>query len=110
MATSNRATGSAAGYTLTAEPSSVSPGAPLTVSWTAARGAVFRGLGCLFRAGDPDGDHLWWSYTGGTTSGSIPLTAPGSSGEYEFGYFLQKGNELVATSNRVTVDGGGGLS
>ncbi|MDQ3622275.1 MAG: hypothetical protein M3463_07280 [Verrucomicrobiota bacterium] len=49
---------SAAGFTLTAEPSSVSPGAPLAVSWTAPEGRSAEDWVALFHAGAPDGEHL----------------------------------------------------
>ena len=95
------------GYTLSASPSTVSPGASLSVSWTAPSGRPSTDWVGLYRVGDPDGSFLWWSYTNGTASGSRSVAAPSQTGQYEFRYFLQDGYTLAARSNPVTVEGGG---
>ncbi|HEV3028254.1 MAG TPA: hypothetical protein VG457_11815, partial [Planctomycetota bacterium] len=46
---------------------------------------------------------LTWQYTGGATSGGLQFTASGTSGSYEFRYFLNNSATKVATSNTVTV-------
>ncbi|MDQ3621983.1 MAG: PQQ-dependent sugar dehydrogenase, partial [Verrucomicrobiota bacterium] len=103
-----RLVGPATAFTLTASPSSVPPGATLTVSWTAPEGRPSNDWVGLYAAGDPDdGAFLWRTYTDGTSSGSADISAPESSGEYEFRYFLEDGYTLAARSNTVTVQADG---
>jgi len=33
--------------------------------------------------------YVWWTYTGANVSGTVPLTAPGTPGTYEFRYLLK---------------------
>jgi endonuclease/exonuclease/phosphatase family metal-dependent hydrolase len=53
--------------------------------------------------GQLDTIFISWQYTGGASSGSLPFTAPGSAGQYEFRYFTNGTYNRVATSNTVTV-------
>jgi photosystem II stability/assembly factor-like uncharacterized protein len=90
-------------YTLTASPSTVAPGATLTVNWMAPSGRPATDWIGLYRVGDPNTSYLWWSYTQGATQGSFTLTAPSQAGKYEFRYLQNNGYTDVARSNVVTV-------
>src|SRR5207249_4096937 len=89
-------------YSLTASPTSVVAGTPLTVSWTAPAGRPTTDWVGLFKA-DGSNTRVWWQYTGGTPSGSYTLAAPQDTGQYEFRYSLENGNAVAATSGIVTV-------
>src|SRR5439155_13588046 len=88
--------------TLTASPTTVTVGGPLTVSWTAPAGRPTTDWVGLFKA-DGSNTRVWWQYTGGTPSGSYTLAAPQDTGQYEFRYSLENGNTVAATSGIVTV-------
>ncbi len=92
-------------YTLVASPTTVAPGGILTVTWTAPPGRPSSDWVALYRVGDPDDANLWYTYTGGTTSGSSSATAPSETGQYDFRYFLEDGYDRATTSNQVTVVG-----
>jgi hypothetical protein len=98
----------AATYTLDASPGSVAPGGPLTVHWTAPAGRPSTDWIALYKVGNPNTAYGWWQYTQGAASGTFNLTAPALSGQYEFRYLQNNGFTSVATSNTVTVTGGGG--
>jgi Galactose oxidase-like, Early set domain/Viral BACON domain len=91
-------------YTLTASPSTVAPGGPLTVSWTAPSGRPTTDWIGLYRVGDPNTSYLSWVYTNGATSGSSSFSAPTQGGQYEFRYLPDNGYTDVARSNAVTVN------
>jgi hypothetical protein len=99
---------SGAGYTLTATPSTVSVGASITVAWTAPAGSATNDWVGLFQVGAANTAYISFQYTGGATTGSFSLAAPGSAGQYEFRYLLQNAYTSVATSNAVTVSSGSG--
>jgi len=104
MATSNRVTvGGAANYTLAASPTSVNPGAIVTVTWTAPAGSAASDWIGMYRVGAIDGAYIAWKYTGGSASGSMTFAAPSESGDYDFRYFINGGSIKKATSNKVTV-------
>jgi hypothetical protein len=92
---------------LVASPSTVLPGAPLNISWTAPSGQAASDWIGLYKVGSGNTAVLWWQYTGGATSGSFQLNAPNQVGQYQFRYLLQDGYTDAATSNTVTVDAGG---
>ena len=92
---------------LVASPSTVLPGAPLNISWTAPSGQAASDWIGLYHVGAGNTAVLWWQYTGGATSGSFQLNAPNQVGQYQFRYLLQDGYTDAATSNTVTVDAGG---
>jgi hypothetical protein len=89
-------------YTLTAAPATVSPGGGLTVTWSAPSGRPANDWVGLFVVGAPNTSYLWYSFTGGATSGTVNLTAPAQTGQYEFRYLLLNGYTSIATSNTVT--------
>ena len=89
-------------YTLTAAPATVSPGGGLSITWSAPSGRPANDWVGLFLVGAPNTSYLWYSFTGGATSGSVNLTAPVQTGQYEFRYLLLNGYTSVATSNTVT--------
>jgi subtilisin family serine protease len=89
-------------YTLTATPSTVSPGGGLSVNWSAPSGRPTNDWIGLFQVGAPNTSYVWYSFTGGATSGSFNLPAPAQAGTYEFRYLLQNGYTSIATSGAVT--------
>ena len=83
-----------AGYMLTATPSTVAPGASVTVEWSAPAGSSAHDWIGLYREGEPDNhNYLWpfWFYTNGSTSGSRTLTMPSEPGRYVLRYLLNNG-------------------
>jgi len=97
--------------TLTASPTAVQPGAPLTVSWQAS-GTVnakdwigLDWIGLYLRSQTDNRQFVpnAWRYTNGTPSGSLTVSAPMTSGTYEFRYLLNDGYTSVAMSPPVTV-------
>ena len=101
-ATSNIVTVSAPStpFTLTATPSSVTPGGTIAVSWTAPSSRTSRDWIALYMVG---GGLLASGYTGGTAGGTVNFTAPAAPGQYEFRYLMNDSLVLAATSNTVTV-------
>ena len=96
---------SATAYTVTAGATSASGGAPLSVDWTAPAGHSASDWVALVKMGDPNTAYVWWQPTGAGTSGTFNLTAPTTSGDYEFRYLLNGGYTDVARSAKVTVSG-----
>jgi len=92
------------GFTLTASPSTVGAGEPVTVTWTAPNGRPETDWVALYRVGDSNFDYIVWEYTGGATSGSFTISAPSEAGQYEFRYLLEDGFTSVTASNVVTVN------
>ena len=99
-------------FSLTASPSVVTSGGPLTVSWVAPSGRGCIGGGdwvAIYGVGDPDNtgaanghSDLWYEHLCGAASGTFTLSAPTGPGEYEFRYLV--GDTAVARSNPVTVN------
>jgi hypothetical protein len=95
---------------ISANPSAVAPGSPLTVNWTAPNGRSTLGGGdwiALRRVGDPENASggFWFAHLDGASSGSLVLGAPAQPGEYEFRYMVEA--TAVARTRPVTVTGGG---
>jgi hypothetical protein len=98
-------------FSLTASPSLVTSGGPLTVNWVAPSGQGCNGGGdwiAIFRVGDPDftgaangHSDLWYEHLCGATSGTWTLKAPTQPGQYEFRYMV--GGTSVAHSSPITV-------
>jgi hypothetical protein len=84
------------GFSVTTSPSSAAPGQLLTVAWTAPGGRAATDWVGLFPSGGPAGSEVWWTYTGGSPTGSARLAAPGV-GTYEVRYLLQDGYQVGAT-------------
>lgn len=89
-------------YTITAGKTTVAAGDQLTVSFTASPGGRLDWI-AIFRKGDSNFAYGWWTYTGGATSGTRTLTAPGQAGQYEFRYLLEDEVTDTARSSLVTV-------
>ena len=107
VAASNRVTVNTlnpADFTLTANPSTVTPGGPLSVTFTAPPGRHALDWISLYKVGDPNRSYGWWQYTGGAESGTFNLTAPLEAGQYEFRYLLENQYTSIKTSNTVTVE------
>lgn len=90
-------------YAVSAAPVTVGPGGTWTVSWSAPSGRPANDWVGLFAAGAPNTTYLWYAFTGGSTSGSLTVTAPTQTGQYEFRYLLQNGYTDAARSSPVTV-------
>jgi len=90
----------AAGVTLTA-PSSVAPGATLSVTWNAGTGASPKDWISLFKAGAANTAYGEWHYTGGAASGTMSFTAPATPGTYQLRYLVNDGYVSVATSDVI---------
>ncbi|MGH2669863.1 MAG: hypothetical protein ACRDH5_12250, partial [bacterium] len=91
-------------YTVTVTPSTVAPGGVLTVRWTAPTPtSVYDWLGLYPVGGDPKTSYTWWTYTGGTASGSRTLTVPTTPGSYEVRYLLNDGYTEAAKSQALQV-------
>ena len=97
-------------YSLTASPTSVSPGGSVTVTWGAPAGSSTTDWVGMFKAGASDSAYIAWKYTGGTASGSTTMTAPTGGGQYEFRYFLNNGFSRGAVSNQFSVTVGYSLT
>ena len=99
-------------FSLTASPSVVTSGGPLTVNWVAPSGRGCIGGGdwiAIYRVGDPDNtgaanghSDLWYEHLCGATSGTFTLSAPPQPDQYEFRYLV--GDTAVARSSPVTVN------
>jgi hypothetical protein len=96
--------------TFTAIPDSVAPGEDVEVSWTG--GVSTRDWFGLYKI--PEGnlfDKYHWAYTSScastvgpvAVSGSCTVTMPTELGTYEFRLFANDSEQLLATSNQVTV-------
>ncbi len=92
-------------YTLSANPSTVSPGGSINVSWTAPAGRPATDWVGLYKSNDPDANFISWQYTNGAAAGTTAFVAPAAGGDYEFRYFLEDGFSRTARSNTVTVSG-----
>ncbi|HEX8267630.1 MAG TPA: BACON domain-containing carbohydrate-binding protein, partial [Pyrinomonadaceae bacterium] len=90
-------------YTLTANPSVVTPGAPMTVSFTAPSGSSTVDWVGLYAVGTANTQYLSGGATNGQTSGTFNLNAPTQPGQYEFRYMLNNSFTSIVTSNVVTV-------
>src|SRR5207237_944773 len=91
---------------LTAFPSTVPGGSPLTVSWVAPVNPSPMDWIALYKVGDPNTAYGTWFYTGGAATGSQTIAAPYAPGQYEFRYLVNNSFTSVATSNTVTVTPG----
>lgn len=91
-------------YSLTPSATSAGAGGALSISWTAPVGSSYFDWVGLFRVGDPNTGERWYSYTQGSTSGTLNLTAPLTPGQYEFRYFQNNGRSDVKRSATITVN------
>jgi hypothetical protein len=89
-------------YSVAPSANTVAPGSQLAVSWTASTGQRNDYIE-LYRAGDSNANALWWIGTGGASSGTVTLSAPSATGQYEFRYVLEDEVTDVARSSQVTV-------
>jgi hypothetical protein len=107
VATSNAAIVSGGvGHSLTASPSTPSPGQSLTVTWTAPSERPTTDWIGLYKVGDPDTVYISWQYGGGGQYGSTTyFSAPSQAGHYEFRYFIENSYTRMAASNRIIVGG-----
>ena len=93
-------------YTLSATPTTVAPGATITVNWTAPSGSSSLDWIGLYPEGEAENrNYLWpfWFYTNGVTSGSRSLAMPTTPGRYVFRYLLNNGWTSTAQSGVITV-------
>ena len=95
-------------FNLTASPTSLHAGAPLTVNWSAT--PVNNDWIGLYGVGDSDEQFIWWAYTGDSASGSFTVDAPSPAGQYEFRYFTNNTFQQAAVSNTVNSQIPGGYA
>ncbi len=95
----------AANYTLVPRSTSATPGAQVTVDWTAPANSSAKDWLGWFKTGVPNSsyDPPRWRYTGGAASGSYTITAPDTPGSYEFRYLINDSYTPTAISQTVTV-------
>ncbi len=100
-------TNAAPAYTLTASPSTVTPGSGVSVCWTAPSGRPRTDwIGLYVVGGSSTNYSLGWRYTEGASSGCFTFPAPTQPGRYEFRYFLNNSYNEAAWSNVFTVTAG----
>lgn len=92
-----------ADYALSASPSTITPAGTIHVTWTAPSGRPTSDRISLFSLGAPNSSPITSHLTGGTTSGSLNLTAPTNAGSYECRYLLGGTHTDVARSSLITV-------
>lgn len=104
---------STSGYMVLASPVSIAPGGIVTVSWKAPSNHSAKDWIGLFLVGMPTAGNTYISYryVPAGTSGILTFTAPTTSisQTYEFRYLLNDGYSPAASSNALTVSGGGAL-
>ena len=113
LATSNiTVTGGCTGGNLSASPTSVGPGASVTVTWSGICAPSGTDWIALAVPGAHNTTYLAFRYTTGSASGSVPFTIPASAapGTYELRLFSNGGYTRLATSNITVVAGCGSLS
>ena len=91
--------------TITASPTTVVPGASVTVNWSGIAAPATADWIGLFVPGAPNTSYLAWRYTTGAASGSVPLMLPSSlaAGTYELRLFANNGLTRLAVSSSITV-------
>jgi len=82
-------------------PGPVTPGASVTVNWTAPSGHSARDFIGLYRVGDPT--LLLPKFITAGTTGTVTFTMPSVPGQYEFHYLVPPIKTRVASSNVITV-------
>jgi IPT/TIG domain len=89
--------------TLTPSASAVSPGGPISVTWSTPFAGPSDWIALLTVGSRSDEPSEWWQSTGGATSGTLTLFAPSHPGAYEFLYLVDDDHTEVARSSIVTV-------
>jgi hypothetical protein len=91
--------------TIAASPTTVVPGAAVTVNWSGIAAPTTADWIGLFTPGAPNTSYWTWRSTTGTASGSVPLTIPAwlASGTYELRLFSNGGFTRLAVSNSFSV-------
>ncbi len=90
-------------YTLSAARSSVRPGQPIELRWTAPAGHSAKDWAGLFYAGGANQNYIRFEYLGPESSGTTSITAPDLPGAYDCRILLNNGYAEPATPARVTV-------
>ena len=109
VVTSNAINVSSSGSAVTvlATPSSVGPGAVVTVNWTSGAVRAANDWIGLYAQGAADTNFISFQYIGAPgNAGSKTFTMPARNGTYEFRYFLTDSYSKAGTSNAVTLSGG----
>src|SRR4030095_12342866 len=68
-------------YTVTANTNTVAPGGLLRMSWTASIGGAADWIS-LFKQGDPNTAHGWWTNTKGAATRTVTLSAQTHGGRH----------------------------
>jgi hypothetical protein len=99
------ATAAHAAATLSASPTTVSPGGSITATWSGIATPTSTDWIGMHTPGAPNTSYVAWRYTTGTAAGSVPFTIPTgiAFGTYQLRLFAQNGYTLLATSNNFTV-------
>jgi IPT/TIG domain len=98
--------------TLTIAPEGVTPGASVTMRWSAPAGRSGLDWIGLFRVGDDSFNYeeFWWAYTAGASTGTRTIAAPTQPGAYQFRYFVNDGYVDATRSAVLTVTAAPGPS
>jgi hypothetical protein len=92
---------------VSATPTTVVAGKPLTVSWSGITGPTNADLVALYPSSSTgDTAHIAYRYTGGGASGSLSLTVPASAvpgSTYELRLWSNNGAKRLATFTPITV-------
>jgi hypothetical protein len=88
---------------ISASPTTVVAGHPLTVTWGAPDGRPAGDWVGLFRAGEANENDLWYVYVKNAMSGTITIPAPAGPGDYQFRYLVDDGYTDAARSGVVIV-------
>jgi hypothetical protein len=107
LATSTPFTVALSNAAISASPSSVSAGSPVTATWSGIAGPTATDwVGLYASSSAPDPAIVAWAYTGGAASGSLNLTVPAGSPpgtSYELRLYANNSYTRLATSAPFTV-------
>jgi len=100
---SNPVTVTQSSVSLSASPTSVSPGQTITVTFFGAPGNQ-KDFIALYKVGVPNGQpYVSYQFLKGQTSGTLSFTAPSTAGDYEFRMFKNNDWVYLGKSNTVEV-------
>ena len=92
---------SAATYTVSATPTTVTPGGTVTVNWAAPSNHSTTDWVSVYSPGAPNTSYNDWKYVPAGTNGTLTLTAPTATGTYEVRYLLNDGYTDAAKSSPI---------
>ena len=92
---------SAATYTVSVTPTTVTPGGTITVNWAAPSNHSTTDWVSVYSQGTPNTSYNNWEYVPAGTNGTLTLTAPTATGTYEVRYLLNNGYTDAAKSSPI---------